>query len=151
MKILVYRAVIIPTLLYGAETRFLYKKQTKLLKWFHLRCLRSTLRIKWLDYVSNVKVFKRASLPSIESILLQAPLRLAGHVSRMEDIRKHKAVFFSQLKGGKRNRGAPRKRYKDQLAHAGISNGSWQHEISDRDSWRSSVSQFLDFNVLSTA
>ena len=125
MKIQVYTDVVIPTLLYGAETRFLYKKQTKLLKWFHLRCLRSTLRIKWLDYVSNVKVFKRASLPSIESILLQAPLRLAGHVSRMEDIRKPKVVFFSELQEGKRNRGAPRRRYKDQLAEVEISRESW--------------------------
>ena len=151
MKIQVYTAIVVPTLLYGAETRFLYRKQIRLLERFHQRCLRSILGIKRLDYVSNVEAFKRASLPSIEFILLRVQLRWAGHVSRMEDIRKHKAVFFSQLKGGKRNRGAPRKRYKDQLAHAGISNVSWQHEISDRDSWRSSVSQFLDFNVLSTA
>ena len=42
------------------------------------------------------------------------------------------------LKG---KRGAPRNRYKDQLkrqfAQAGISHQSWQHEASDRDSWRS--------------
>ena len=54
-----------------------------------------------------------------------------------------KAVFFSELKDGKRDRGAPRKRYKDQLkrqlAQAGISCLSWQQEASDRDSWRSSV------------
>ena len=54
-----------------------------------------------------------------------------------------KAVFFSELKEGKRDRGAPRKRYKDQLnrqlAQAGISHQPWQQEASDRDSWRSSV------------
>ena len=42
-----------------------------------------------------------------------------------------------------RDRGAPRKRYKDQpkrqLALAKISHQSWQQEASDRDSWRSSV------------
>ena len=90
MKIQVYTDVVIPTLLYGAETRFLYRKQIRLLERFHQRCLRSILGIKWLDYVSNVEVFKRASLPSLESILLQAQLRWAGHVSRMEDIRKPK-------------------------------------------------------------
>ena len=74
MKIQVYTAVVVPTLLYGAETQFLYRKKIRLLKWFHERCLRSILGIKWLDYVSNVEVFKRASLPSIEPILLQAQL-----------------------------------------------------------------------------
>ena len=54
-----------------------------------------------------------------------------------------KAVFFSELQEGERDRGAPRKRYKDQpkrqLAQAGINHHSWQQEASDRDSWRSSV------------
>ena len=124
MKIQAYRAVVVPTLLYGAETRFLYRKQIRLLERFHQRCLRSILGIKWQDYVSNVEVFKRASLPSVESILLQAQLRWAGHVSRVEDIPKPKTVFFGELQERKRNRGAPRKRYKDQLAQAGISHGS---------------------------
>ena len=76
------------------------------------------------------KSLQRASVPSIESILLQVQLRWAGHVTRMEDVRMPKAVFFSELREGKRDRGAPRKRYKDQLkrqlAQAGtaISHGS---------------------------
>ena len=97
VKIQVYTAVVVPTLLHGAETRFLYQKQIRLLQRFHQRCLHSILGINWLDYVSDVEVFKRASLTNIESILLQAQLRWAGHVSKMEDIRKPKAVFFSEL------------------------------------------------------
>ena len=93
--------------------------------------------------MSNEEVLKRASLPSIESILLQVQLRWAGKVTRMEDIRMPKAVFFSELQEGKRDRGAQRKCYKDQLkrqlAQAGISLQSWQQEALDRDSWRSSV------------
>ena len=54
-----------------------------------------------------------------------------------------KAVFFKELQERKSDRDAPRKRYKDQLkkqlAQAGISPQSWQQEVSDRDSWRSSV------------
>ena len=86
------------------------------------------------------EVLKKASLPSIESILLEVQLRWAGHVTRMEDVRMPKAVFVSELREGKRNRGAPIKRYKDQLkrqlAQAGINQQSWQQEASDRDSWR---------------
>ena len=134
---------IVPTLLYGAETWVLYRKQIRLLERFHQRCLLSILFIIWQDYVSNEEVLKRASLPSIESILLQLQLRWAGHVTKMEDVRMPQTVFFSELQEGKRDRGAPRKRYKyqlkRQLAQAGISRQSWQQEALDRDSWRLSV------------
>ena len=119
-----------------------YRKQIKLLERFHECCLRSILGIKWQDHMINEEVLKRASLPSIESILLQVQLRWAGHVTRVEDVRMPEAVFFSELQG-QRDRGAPRKRYKDQLktqiAQAGISHQSWQQEASGRDSWRVSV------------
>ena len=78
--------------------------------------------------MSNEKALKRVSLPSVWSILLQVQLRWAGHVTRMEDVRMPKAVFFSELQEGKRDRGAARKRYKDQLkrqlAQTGISHQS---------------------------
>ena len=70
---------------------------------------------RWQDYVVNKEVVKKASLPSTESILLQVQLRWAGHVSRVEDKHMPKAVFFSELQKRKRDHGAPRKRYKDQL------------------------------------
>ena len=105
--------------------------------------MRSILGIKWQDHMSNEEILKRASLPSIESVLLQVQLRWAGHVTRMEEVLMPKAIFFSELQEGKRDSGAPRKRYKDQLkrqlAQAGISRQSWQQEASDRDSWRSTV------------
>ena len=75
--------------------------------------------------------------------MLQVQLHWAGHVTRMEDIRMPTAVFSGELQEGKRDRGAPRKRYKDQLkrqlAQAGISHQSWQQEASDRNSLLSSV------------
>ena len=83
--------------MYGAETWVLYWKQIRLLEQIHQRCLRSTLGLKWQGYVSNEEVLKKASLPSIESILLQVQLRWACHVLRMEDVRMPKTVFFSEL------------------------------------------------------
>ena len=73
-KIQVYRAVVVPNLLYGAETRVSHRKQIRLLERFYQRCLRSILGIKWQDHVLNKEVLKRASLPSTESILLQVQL-----------------------------------------------------------------------------
>ena len=74
-KIQVYRAITVPTVLYGARTWVLYWKQIRLLEQFH-RCysLRSILGIKWHDYLFNRGVLERTSLPSTESILLQVRL-----------------------------------------------------------------------------
>ena len=94
-KIQVHRTVVIPILL--------YRKQIKLLGRVHQRCFRSILGMEWQDYVSDEEVRKKASLPSIDSILLQVQLRLAGHVSRTEDARMPKPVFFSELQNGKRD------------------------------------------------
>ena len=101
--------------------------------------MRSILGIRWQDYVSNEAVLKRASLLGIVSILVQVQLYWADHVSRMDDARMPKAVFFSELQEGKRHRGAPRKRYKDQLKRQLAQARIRQQESSDRDSWRSSV------------
>ena len=107
---------------------------------FHRRCLRFIFGIKWQDHVSNEEVLKSSSLPSTESILFQVRLRWSGHDTRMEDVCMPKVFIFSELQDGKRDRCAPRKRYKDQLkkqlAQAGIIHQSRQQEASDRDSWR---------------
>nr|VZI50330.1 unnamed protein product [Spirometra erinaceieuropaei] len=44
-KLKMYRAVILPTLLYGAETWTVYAKQARRLNHFHLSCLRRILRL----------------------------------------------------------------------------------------------------------
>ena len=101
--------------LYGAETWVPYRRHNRLLEQFRQHCLCATLGIKWQDHVSNEDVLKRASLPSIESILLQVLLHWAGHVTRIEDVCVPKTVFFGKFQEGKRDNGAPRQRYKHQL------------------------------------
>ena len=68
-KIQVYRAVVFPTLLYGAETWVLYRKQIRLLEQFHERCLRSSLDIKWKEHMSNEEVLKRVHPASVAVVL----------------------------------------------------------------------------------
>ena len=67
-KLKVYRAVVLTTLLYGAETWTVYRRQEKILNHFHLRCLHSLLHIHWQDKIPNTEVLQRASLPSITTI-----------------------------------------------------------------------------------
>ena len=65
-----------------------------------------------------------ASLLSIESILLQVQLRLAGHVTRTEDASMPKAVFTSERQQGKRDNCASRKRYKKSAEETACTGGN---------------------------
>ena len=93
--------------------------------------------------MSNEEVLRTAAQQRVHLTASGAAALGWPRVTRMEDVRMPKAVFFSELQEGKRDDGAPRERYKDQLkrqlAQAGISHQPWQQEASDRDSWRSSV------------
>ena len=125
-----YRAVVVTTLLYGSESWVLYRKQVQLLEQIHPQCLRSIMGIHWQDYVTNNEVLEQASLPSVQAMLMLRQLRWAGHVSRMDDTIIPKAVFYGELRQGRRDRGAPRRRYKDQLklqiTMANIDHKGWE-------------------------
>ncbi|BHF80857.1 hypothetical protein SprV_0702398500 [Sparganum proliferum] len=48
-RLMMYKAVIPPTLLYGAETWTVYTRQARRLNHFHLSCLRRMLKLRWKD------------------------------------------------------------------------------------------------------
>ena len=104
-KILVYKAVVISTLLYTPETWTTYRQHLKTLENFHQRCLRSILKISWENRKTNVSVLNEAKTTSIEAYIIKNQLRWIGHVVRMEDTRLPKQILYSQLKEGKRKRG----------------------------------------------
>ena len=84
----VYRAKLLPTLLYACETWTVYQRHAKKLNHFHTTCLRKLLNIKWQDRIPDTEVLAQADLPSIYTILMQSQLRWAGHVARMPDSQK---------------------------------------------------------------
>nr|VZI50758.1 unnamed protein product [Spirometra erinaceieuropaei] len=60
-----YKAVILPTLLYGAQIWMVYKKHTRRLNRFHPCCLRWILKLKWQDRTPGSDVLKRRGILSI--------------------------------------------------------------------------------------
>ena len=144
-KISVYRAVVLTTLLYGSESWVTYSHHIRLLERFHQRCLRTILNIHWSDYVTNVEVLEQAEITSIEAMLMKTQLRWAGHVSRMENHRLPKIALYGELSTGYRNRGAPKKRFKDSLKKSlnacHIDHRQWSTLAADRQAWRHTVHQ----------
>ena len=142
-KARVYWAVVLTTLLYGSESWVTYRCHIRLLERFHQCCMRTILQIHWSDYVTNVEVLERANTTSIEATLLKTQLRWAGHVSRMDDHRLPKVALFGELSSGYRNRGCPKKRFKDclkkSLTSCNINPKTWTAAAADRDGWRSNI------------
>ena len=144
-KIGVYRAVVLPTLLYGSETWTVYRRHTKQLDAFHQRSLRRILSIHWSARRTNVSVLQQADLPSIEAMLTKQQLRWSGHILRMGDGRLPKQLLYGELEGYKRIPGGPKLRYKDTLKRSmkacDIDVNTWEVQALDRTSWRSSISR----------
>ena len=104
-KVKVYSVAVIPCLLYSIECTTLYRRHIMALTRLELRHLRSILNIKWQDRIPDVEVLRRANTVSVEALITVSQLRWAGHVRRMANSRLPKAVFYSELRQGKKNHG----------------------------------------------
>nr|VZI07672.1 unnamed protein product [Spirometra erinaceieuropaei] len=83
-KLKMYKAVILPTLLYGAETWAVYTKEARRPNHSYLRCLPRILRLSWQDRIPDSDVLKRRGILSIYTMLKQMQLRWSGHLVRMD-------------------------------------------------------------------
>ncbi|BHF75565.1 hypothetical protein SprV_0501866100 [Sparganum proliferum] len=110
-----YKAVILPTLLYGAETWTVYTKQARRLNHFHLSCLRRILKLIRQDRIPDTDVLERTGILSIYTMLRQMQLRWSGHLVRMDDERLPKRLFYGDVATGSVRQGGQIRRYKDTL------------------------------------
>nr|VZH99935.1 unnamed protein product [Spirometra erinaceieuropaei] len=83
IKLMMYRAVILPTLLYGAETWTVYK-QARRLNHTQLNCLRRILKLRWQNRIPDTDVPERTAIHSIYAMLRQLQLRWSGQLARMD-------------------------------------------------------------------
>nr|VZI45790.1 unnamed protein product [Spirometra erinaceieuropaei] len=142
-KLKMYKAVILPTLLYGAETWTVYTRQARRLNHFHLSCLRRILRLNWQDRIPDTEVLERTGILSIYAILRQMQLRWSGHLVRMDDERLPKRLFYGDVATGSRRQGGQIRRYKDTLKSSlkrlQINPTNWEDLARDRLTWRRTV------------
>ncbi|BHF75576.1 hypothetical protein SprV_0501867700 [Sparganum proliferum] len=138
-----YKAVILPTLLYGAETWTVYTKQARRLNHFHLICLRRILRLKWQDRTPDTDVLERTGILSIYVMLRQIQLRWSGHLVRMDDERLPRRLFYGDVATGSRRKGRPIRRckytLKSSLKRLQINPTNWEELALDRRTWRRTV------------
>nr|VZI11771.1 unnamed protein product [Spirometra erinaceieuropaei] len=142
-KLKMYKAVILPTLLYGAETWTVYTRQARRLNHLHLSCLRRILRLNWQDRIPDTKVLERTGILSIYAILSQMQLRWSGHLVRMDDERLPKRLFYGDVATGSRRQGGQIRLYKDTLKSSlkrlKMNPTNWEELARDRPTWRRTV------------
>ena len=78
----IYRAIVLSTLLYGAEAWTVYRRQVKKLHAFMILHLRSIMKITWMDKVTRKDILERTGLPSMEDLLIRKNLQWTGHLMR---------------------------------------------------------------------
>ena len=71
-KLQVYRAVVLPSLLYGSESWTVYSRHLQKLQSFHMRCLRQILHVKWQDHIHDTEVLQMSNSRSIGSMLMES-------------------------------------------------------------------------------
>ena len=135
-----YERVVVPTVLYGAETWSLKEEERKKLNVFEMRCLRGMIGVTRLDRVRNVAVRERTG---VERVLAgrvdMSVLRWFGHMERMNEDRMVKKVLISEVNGN-RARGRPRFRWmccvNRALNERGMNVDEARECANDRNEWR---------------
>jgi hypothetical protein len=145
-KLVVYRTVVRPVVMYGSETWTLLCRDEELLRRWERKILRKifgplydggTWRIR-----TNSELYELYNAPDIISEIKKGRLRWLGHVHRMPGDRVAKRVLEGNP-GGRRPRGRPRKRWlddvEDDLREMGVRR--WRRVAEDRQAWRKIVKE----------
>lgn len=142
----VYKAVVLPVLLYGAETWTMRAEDMRRVNNFHRKCMQSIVQPKkqhWQDMVVPMSAVEVKATIGIEEdmvhLLMSYRLRWLGHVARMGPERIPKQLLFGELVKT-RPRHKPKKRWRDIVLadlKATDTEENWYEMAQDRKAWRS--------------
>ena len=121
-----YKALILSTFLYAAETWTVRAEDARILENCHMKCQRQILGIRWQDHVRNAEVIIQTGLPSVIDHIVKRRNAIFGHIARMPSnvlVCLHQALSCQvDLSLGrppdrswKRRPGRPPKRWLDQI------------------------------------
>jgi hypothetical protein len=155
-KIRIFRASVLPVLLYGSELWSLRVAEEQRLKAFYMRCLRTIIGVSIADRMKNDLVLQLTGQPPLENILRRNRLRWFGHVNRMNNDQNYpmltKKILFASFKDVKRPPHGVKLRWKDKIMRdinaSNIKN--WRRETQDRDKWRKAINHGVTYNIVQT-
>ena len=138
IKLRMFKAAIIPILLYGSESWTPLSQHIKRLQGFVMRCLRIILGISVRQKQRNTDIRAKASIETVDTMIRKRRLRWLGHVARMEPHRIPRRLLVCKFIGGKRAVGGQKLRWVDfvmrDLKKCKLDH-EWMHVAQDRDKW----------------
>jgi hypothetical protein len=144
-KVAVYKAFVLPHLVYGAEAWNFKAADIARLEVAHSSCLRRLLGAKRYEHHTLEHIRGECGCNSLELIVAQGVLRWWGHVARMPLTRYPSMAMRLAPALGKRQRGCPRQShmttFKGILKGVGMEQivDNWQDLAQDRVAWRQMV------------
>jgi Reverse transcriptase (RNA-dependent DNA polymerase)/Endonuclease/Exonuclease/phosphatase family len=144
-KTRLYRALVLTTLLYGAETWAMTKANLKKLEAAHHRWMRKILGVTWKDKIKNEDIRKRTLMEKLEDILKKTRMRWLGHIHRSNEERIVKQSLNWTSSRWRRKPGRPRKTWHDtikqDLKDGGMTWEEAEAAAEDRVVWRGCVAR----------
>ena len=142
----VYVALVLSTLLYGAETSMTKAPDLRRLNAFHHQCVRAIVGIsrhqQWDDRVPPSTLEKTLGIDlDIGNIIRERRQRWLGHTGRMDDDRLPKCTLFGELSATRPQHG-PRKRWRDVVVddfnriHPPVPEKEWLGTAQNCSEWR---------------
>lgn len=135
LRMKVYKSVLRPVLLYGAETWSLRKKEEGLLERTEMRMVRWIAGISLLERRESDDIRRMCGICNIREKAREARLRYLGHVNRREDYEPVKKAMMMQVTG-RRSVGRQRIRWRDVVGRDMNNLGIQEEDAMDRNRWR---------------
>ena len=138
-----YQSVVMPTVLYGAETWGTRVAERRKVDVFEMKCLRSMVGVSRMDRVRNEEVRARSDIRKKLSERADVnAINWFGHMERMDEQRLVKRIYVSHAEGV-RARGRPRMEWLDGVKRCldgrGLTLDEARVRALDRDEWRAIV------------
>lgn len=131
----VYRTMIRPVMIYGAEAWTLRRKEEELLERTEMRMLRWILGVSLKDKKRNEDIRTAVGVANITYKVREARLRWYGHVRRREETSCIRRIMEAEIQGH-RSRGRQRKRWSDAVKTDLNALGLTDEDATDREEWR---------------
>ena len=138
LKVKIYRTVIRPLILYGAETWVTRGAEERILESTEMRMLRMMKGVTLRDRVRSEELRRELGVTPLIMKVREKRLRWFGHVERREEdniIRKMSSMEVE----GKRPRGRPKKRWRDCIREDMREMNVEENDVANRNRWKATT------------
>ena len=135
LRMKIYKTVIRPVLLYGAETWALRRKEEGVLERTEMKMLRWILGVSLMERIESDEIRKRVGICKITDKARESRLRWYGHVRRRDDDSLIRKAFDLGIEG-RRSRGRQKLRWRDVIERDMKAMDIEHTDVHNRQEWR---------------